>query len=181
MELTATLATAARSGTATSPVLLTLGREWPTDSDRLSRALDALESTAWVSPSDLSSAAAASAGSLTLASSSAGDDRVDQLRRLVDGERDVVSFASALDDPADLTAPARLSLLALSSNAWRGDTGDLTVAIDRFPAQQEARERSRRVNDLFQLLTMMEGLAQRFFESHRGLKAAVELLAQEND
>ncbi|WP_254629948.1 DUF6049 family protein [Curtobacterium sp. Csp2] len=130
-ELTATLATAARSGTATSPVLLTLGREWPTDSDRLSRALDALESTAWVSPSDLSSAAAASAGSLTLASSSAGDDRVDQLRRLVDGERDVVSFASALDDPADLTAPARLSLLALSSNAWRGDTGDLTVAIDR--------------------------------------------------
>ncbi len=130
-ELTATLATAARSGTATSPVLLTLGREWPTDSDRLSRALDALESTAWVSPSDLSSAAAASAGSLTLASSSAGDDRVEQLRRLVDGERDVVSFASALDDPADLTAPARLSLLALSSNAWRGDTGDLTVAIDR--------------------------------------------------
>lgn len=130
-ELTATLATAARSGTATSPVLLTLGREWPTDSDRLSRALDALESTAWVSPSDLSSAAAASAGSLTLASSSAGDDRVDQLRRLVDGEREVSSFSTALDAPADITAPARLSLLALSSNAWRGDTGDLTVAIDR--------------------------------------------------
>ncbi len=130
-ELTATLATAARSGTATSPVLLTLGREWPTDSDRLSRALDALESTAWVSPSDLSSAAAASAGSLTrrprppatTASTSCADSST--------GSATSCRSPPPLDDPP--TSPPRhgLSLLALSSNAWRGDTGDLTVAIDR--------------------------------------------------
>jgi DNA-binding transcriptional regulator GbsR (MarR family) len=45
--------------------------------------------------------------------------------------------------------------------------------------QPEARARYQRVNDLFTFLSQMESLAQRFFESHRGLRAAVELLAQE--
>ncbi len=43
-----------------------------------------------------------------------------------------------------------------------------------------ARERLRRVDDLYSLLTLMDSLAQRFFESHRGLRAAVERLAQED-
>ena len=42
-----------------------------------------------------------------------------------------------------------------------------------------AQDRRRRVNDLLKFLSMVEGLAQRFFESHRSLRAAVELLAQE--
>ena len=41
-----------------------------------------------------------------------------------------------------------------------------------------AQERRRRVQDLLSLLSLMDGLAQRFFESHRGLRAAVEMLAQ---
>jgi HTH-type transcriptional regulator, glycine betaine synthesis regulator len=45
----------------------------------------------------------------------------------------------------------------------------------------EAQERSRRVNDLLKFLSMVEGLAQRFFESHRGLRAAIELLAQDGN
>ena len=45
-------------------------------------------------------------------------------------------------------------------------------------ATDPARERFRRVNDLLTFLTLMDSLAQRFFESHRGLRAAVELLAQ---
>ncbi|MDM7892263.1 DUF6049 family protein [Curtobacterium caseinilyticum] len=129
-ELTATLATAARAGTAESPVLLTLGRDWPTNSDRLSRALDALEDTPWVSPSDLSTAAKATAGSLTLAPASDGEDRLDQLRRLVDGERTLTGFASAVDDPTAVTAPARLALLALASNSWRAEPRALTTAVD---------------------------------------------------
>src|SRR5262249_9850110 len=44
-----------------------------------------------------------------------------------------------------------------------------------------AQERYQRVNDLFKFLSLMESLAQRFFESHRGLRAAVELLAQEKE
>jgi DNA-binding transcriptional regulator GbsR (MarR family) len=44
-----------------------------------------------------------------------------------------------------------------------------------------ARARFQRINDLYSFLNMMESLAQRFFESHRGLRAAVELLAKEHE
>ncbi|MGH7173573.1 MAG: GbsR/MarR family transcriptional regulator [Gemmataceae bacterium] len=42
----------------------------------------------------------------------------------------------------------------------------------------QTADRRRRVNDLLSFLTLMDGLAQRFFESHRGLRAAVDLLEQ---
>jgi hypothetical protein len=42
-----------------------------------------------------------------------------------------------------------------------------------------ARERLRRVNDLYAFLSLMDSLAQRFFESTRGLRTAVDRLAQE--
>jgi DNA-binding transcriptional regulator GbsR (MarR family) len=41
----------------------------------------------------------------------------------------------------------------------------------------DAQSRRQRIHDLLALLTLMDSLAQRFFESHRGLRAAVELLA----
>src|SRR5216110_3765453 len=41
-----------------------------------------------------------------------------------------------------------------------------------------AKERFRRVNDIYTFLTLLDTLSQRFFESHKGLRAAVELLAQ---
>src|SRR5258708_5932385 len=44
-----------------------------------------------------------------------------------------------------------------------------------------AEDRRRRVNDLLSFLTLVDSLAQRFFESHRGLRAAVELLARKED
>lgn len=129
-ELTATLATSARDGGTTGPILLTLGRDWPSDSTRLSQTLDALESTAWVAPADLSTASKAVAGSLTLNSASTGADRIAQLKRLVQGEQGLSAFATILDTPTELTAPARLRLLALASNAWRGDDDGLTAAVD---------------------------------------------------
>jgi len=39
------------------------------------------------------------------------------------------------------------------------------------------KEHSRRINDLVKFLTVMDGLSQRFFESQKSLRAAVELLA----
>jgi hypothetical protein len=42
----------------------------------------------------------------------------------------------------------------------------------------DAQNRLKRVNDLFSFLTLMDSLAQRFFETHRGLRDAVELLAE---
>jgi DNA-binding transcriptional regulator GbsR (MarR family) len=50
--------------------------------------------------------------------------------------------------------------------------------LGAYAEEPVARERSRRVNELLSFLSMMDSLAQRFFETHRGLRAAVELLAQ---
>ncbi len=38
-------------------------------------------------------------------------------------------------------------------------------------------ERRRRVGELLAFLTLMDGLAQRFFEGHKGLRAALEMLS----
>jgi DNA-binding transcriptional regulator GbsR (MarR family) len=43
-----------------------------------------------------------------------------------------------------------------------------------------AQERLQRVNDLLSFLTLVDGLAQRFFESHRGLRDAMALLTQDS-
>jgi DNA-binding transcriptional regulator GbsR (MarR family) len=47
-------------------------------------------------------------------------------------------------------------------------------------AESEAQERFRRINDLYSFLSMMDSLAQRFFESQKGLRAAFELLEQKD-
>jgi DNA-binding transcriptional regulator GbsR (MarR family) len=55
------------------------------------------------------------------------------------------------------------------------------LSTEKLGAEAEepiARERFRRVQELLTFLTLMDSLAQRFFETHRGLRAAVELLAQ---
>jgi DNA-binding transcriptional regulator GbsR (MarR family) len=51
-------------------------------------------------------------------------------------------------------------------------------ALGGSAEEPEASQRSQRVNDLLTFLTLMDSLAQRFFETHRGLRAAVELLEQ---
>jgi DNA-binding transcriptional regulator GbsR (MarR family) len=52
-------------------------------------------------------------------------------------------------------------------------------ALGGHAEEPVAQERSRRINDLLRFLTLVDGLAQRFFESHRSLRAAVELLAKD--
>jgi len=51
-------------------------------------------------------------------------------------------------------------------------------ALGASAEDARASDQRRRVNDLLSFLTLMDSLAQRFFESHRGLRAAVELLEQ---
>jgi DNA-binding transcriptional regulator GbsR (MarR family) len=46
-------------------------------------------------------------------------------------------------------------------------------------AKEPAQQRFHRVNDLLKLLTRLDSLAQRFFESHRSLRDAVEMLTPE--
>jgi DNA-binding transcriptional regulator GbsR (MarR family) len=47
--------------------------------------------------------------------------------------------------------------------------------------QPRVAERRRRVQDLLSLLALVDSLAQRFFASHRGLRAAVEQLAGDEE
>jgi len=66
-------------------------------------------------------------------------------------------------------------------NTLRRCREDLSVEVlGPLAEEPAAQERSRRVNDLFKFLSLMDGLAQRFFESHRSLRAAFELLAKED-
>jgi DNA-binding transcriptional regulator GbsR (MarR family) len=53
---------------------------------------------------------------------------------------------------------------------FREELGSETLAT-------KAQDRLTRINDLNSFLILMDGLAQRFFESHRSLRAAVELLS----
>ena len=46
-------------------------------------------------------------------------------------------------------------------------------------ALEPTQKRLQRVNELLKFLTLLDSLALRFFESHKGLREAVELLAQE--
>ena len=46
-------------------------------------------------------------------------------------------------------------------------------------AREPAQHRFQRVNELFKFLSLMDSLAQRFFESHRSLREAIQLLAKE--
>jgi HTH-type transcriptional regulator, glycine betaine synthesis regulator len=46
-------------------------------------------------------------------------------------------------------------------------------------ALEPTQKRLQRVNELLKLLTLLDSLALRFFESHKGLREAVELLTQE--
>src|SRR5437868_11940250 len=48
-------------------------------------------------------------------------------------------------------------------------------------ADDAVQEQRRRVQDLLSLLSLMDSLSQRFFESNRGLRTAVELLANKKD
>ena len=52
-------------------------------------------------------------------------------------------------------------------------------AIGGRAAAEATQQRFQRINDLLKLLTRLDGLAQRFFESHKGLREAVEMLTPE--
>jgi len=52
-------------------------------------------------------------------------------------------------------------------------------AIGGQAAKEPAQKRFQRINDLLKLLTLFDSLSQRFFESHKGLKEAVEMLTSE--
>ena len=62
--------------------------------------------------------------------------------------------------------------------------GDTTRCRDELTADAAAstaaaQDRLRRIHELLKFVTLMDSLAQRFFESQRGLREAFERLAQD--
>jgi ribonuclease D len=47
--------------------------------------------------------------------------------------------------------------------------------------EEGAQARFQRVSELLKVFTLMDSLAQKFFESHRSLREAVEILSQEEN
>ena len=52
------------------------------------------------------------------------------------------------------------------------------AALGSLAHSPVARERAQRIEDLLAAVALLDSLAQRFFESHRGLRAALDLLAE---
>ncbi len=65
-------------------------------------------------------------------------------------------------------------------NTLRRCRDDLSPAsLGALAHEDAAQDRRRRIDDLLSFLTLVDTLAQRFFETHRGLREAVELLARD--
>jgi HTH-type transcriptional regulator, glycine betaine synthesis regulator len=65
-------------------------------------------------------------------------------------------------------------------NTLRRCRDDLTPeSIGGQALKEPARKRFERINELLKLLTLFDSLSQRFFESHKGLREAVEMLTSE--
>ena len=65
-------------------------------------------------------------------------------------------------------------------NTLRRCRDELTPeSIGGAALKELAHKRFERINELLKLLTLLDSLSQRFFESHKGLREAVEMLTSE--
>lgn len=98
------------------------------------------------------------------------------LVRKVHKRGDRREYFASLDDVWEM-----FTLVAAQRKRREIDPIVTTLRRCREELPAEAKDHSRRVNDLLKFLTLVDSLAQRFFESQVGLKAAVKLLAAEDE
>jgi hypothetical protein len=138
-ELSASVATVARERPSDARTLMaTLGRGWSPDSAYLTQTLAALRDLPWSTPSTLQEAVADAPTTATVVDEPEDAARLDQLRALVDADRRVVDFSTALEQPQTVTGPARLRTLALSSHAWRANPDGLASEVATAAADATA-------------------------------------------
>lgn len=120
---------------AASTLLATLGRSYPTNSYHLADTLLSLESLPWVGGASLTDAANSSPTGATVVNKPITADRITQVNTLVAAETAVDTFSSVLQQPALLTGPERLTLLATLSSGWANDPAKAKSAYDSFLAE----------------------------------------------
>lgn len=96
-------------------------------SPRLAETITAIADIASLQPSTLAEAQADPQAAARVADIPVDPDRVSRVRLMLAAEARISAFSSILNDPAPLTGERRLSLLALSSNAW-ADSGTVWVS-----------------------------------------------------
>ena len=129
-ELSASVATIARERPSDARTLLaTLGRGWSADAAYATQTLSALADLPWSTATSLQEAVAGTPTPATVVDAPEDAARVTQLRALVDADRRVSDFSTALEQPQTVTAPARLRTLALASNAWRSNPDGLAAEV----------------------------------------------------
>nr|WP_279433506.1 DUF6049 family protein [Agromyces protaetiae] len=127
-RLSAELALRAAAG-ETSTLVATFARDAGVQPARVGATLAELEHWPWSPPANLAGAIGAPPTDRTLVDGHQGDGRLGGIRRLFESETSLTSFASVLDDPDVLTAPARRSLLALLDVAWIEDPAGWSTAV----------------------------------------------------
>jgi hypothetical protein len=116
----AQLTTALGAAAAVSPgrtLVATLDRHWPLGTAHLPQVMAAIDAAARTQSVPLSTVLAGATSQAQLAEPTA-DARADRRAQLVSGASDVDSFSQIAADPFVITAPQRLSLLALLSVGW---------------------------------------------------------------
>lgn len=136
-RMLAALAVESTSGVATTS-LATLERRSDIRPDRVTDTLDLLATSAWSNPTTLSTAIGAPPVARSLASLPEPEDRLENLGRMLDAEAAVDTFSSVVDDPNELTAPTRRSLLALLDAAWIPESATWSQEVVEWLATQSA-------------------------------------------
>jgi hypothetical protein len=130
-SLTEAIAGAARTQPGTQATLFaTLPRALPVSGSRLAETLNALALDARISGIPVSMALASPPDPATIVDAAQPADRVAEARLLLEADANVGRFASIAADPAAITGPERLSLLALLSNAWESTQSGWRTAVD---------------------------------------------------
>jgi len=139
-RLAAELAAYAEQDASASSLLASFARLGGSNADRVEATIQALATVAWARPASLSDVIGAPPVARTLASSPEPDERRATVQRLIDSEAQTVSFATALNDPGQLTDPTRRDLLALLDAGWTRTPNDWqSAANDWLTAQVQTR------------------------------------------
>lgn len=130
-ELSSQIAVVASSNPGQARTLLaTLDRGWPPTAPRLAQTIDGLAALPWYAATSLTEAAATPVTTdVTFAAQAEPTGSVELASRLVDQEAEVVAFSGALADPAAVTAPYRLAMLALLGTTWQSTPDEWRAAV----------------------------------------------------
>lgn len=136
-SLSAAITAAGRAQPGQALVLGTLDRDVPFTGGRLAQTLTALAADSGVQTVPLSSIIAAAGSPATVVDKPQAADRLGLVARVLAAEQSEQQFASVAKDPAGVTGPRRLKVLALLANQWQTNLDGWPAVADDFLATSD--------------------------------------------